>query len=168
MKVEKTKVMAVCEEKEDLKIRMNLALEQVEGSVYMGEIISDDARCVKDIRRRIRLSYAALNKLTTIWKSKGLSTKIKTRVLNTLVIPILLYGWECWTMRKENERRILVAEMNFSKKIDRFFYRLPHIRNIEIHQRLGKGETFVDKVKQRRLKWFGYVYQGWKLKNSHT
>ena len=44
-------------------------------------------------------SYAALNKLTTVWKSKSLSTEIKTRVLDTLVIPIV------WIKVLNNEER---------------------------------------------------------------
>ena len=31
--------------------------------------------------------------------------------------PVLLYGSECWSLRKEDERRLLVAEMSWLRRI---------------------------------------------------
>jgi hypothetical protein len=59
-------------------------------------------------------------------------------------------------MRKEDERRISVAEMNWLRRI-LGVTRRQHIRNEEIRKRLGIEETIVDKVKTRRLQWFGHV-----------
>ena len=66
-----------------------------------------------DIRRRIGLAYAAFNKLGNVWNCHSLSLTIKKKVFEALIMPILLYGSECWTMRKEDERRLSVAEMSW-------------------------------------------------------
>jgi len=34
-----------------------------------------------------------------------------------LVLPVLMYGSECWTLRKEDDRRLLVAEMAWLRRI---------------------------------------------------
>jgi len=131
-------------------------LEQVKEFVYLGGGISDDGRSIADIRRRIGLTYAAFNKLGNVWNCRSLSTTTKKKVFEALITPILLYGSECWTMRKEDEMRINVAEMNWLRKI-RGVSRLQHIRNEDIRRQLGMRETMVERVKKRRLQWFGHV-----------
>ena len=59
-------------------------------------------------------------------------------------------------MRKKDEKGISVAEMNWLRKI-RGVSRLQHIRNEDIRKQLGMMETMVERVKKRRLQWFGHV-----------
>ena len=73
-----------------------------------------------------------------------------------MIQPIFLYGSECWTMRKQDEKSILTAEMSWLRKIARIS-RLQKIRNDDIRQALGVEKTLLDKVVQRRLRWFGHV-----------
>ena len=59
-------------------------------------------------------------------------------------------------MRKQDEKRILTAEMSWLRKIAGIS-RLQKIRNDDIRQSLGIQTTLLDKVVQRRLRWFGHV-----------
>ena len=59
-------------------------------------------------------------------------------------------------MRKEEERRILVAEMCWLRKILGISSR-QHIRNDDIRKRNGRQVTTVDRIKAKRLRWFGHV-----------
>ena len=90
--------------------------------------------------------------MNRIWRSKELTKKTKIQVYETMIQPILLYGSECWTMRKQDEKRILTAEMSWLRKIAGVS-RLQRIRNDEIRQALGIQTTLLDKVIQR----FGHV-----------
>src|SRR6218665_387630 len=65
----------------------------------------------------------------------------------------MMYGSECWCLRKEDERRILVVEMSWLRRIlgrDR-------IRNEVTRKELGQQATLVDKIRKRRLTWFWHV-----------
>jgi len=73
-----------------------------------------------------------------------------------MIQPIFLYGSECWTMRKQDEKRILTREMSWLRKIAGIS-RLQKIRNDDIRQALSVEPTLLDKVVQRRLRWFGHV-----------
>jgi len=42
---------------------------------------------------------------------------MKIKVFKSLVTPVLMCGSEDWTLRKQNEKRILVAEMNWLRKM---------------------------------------------------
>ena len=47
-----------------------------------------------------------------MWRTKSISLETKMKVL-----PVLLYGLECWTLRKEDEKRLLVAEISWLRRI---------------------------------------------------
>ena len=52
--------------------------------------------------------FARLNK---VWKDKQ-------RINNELfVVSVFLYGAECWTLRKDDEHRILTAEMGWLRRL---------------------------------------------------
>ena len=61
-----------------------------------------------------------------------------------LVLPVLMYGSECWTLRKEYERRLLVAEMAWMRRI-RGRSRRERIRNEKTGEELGAEETVIEK-----------------------
>src|SRR5688572_25567296 len=62
-----------------------------------------------------------------------------------LVEPVLLYGSECWCLRKEDERRLLVTVMGRSRR--------NKIRNDQTRKDLGAEETVVERIRRRRLRW---------------
>ena len=58
------------------------------------------------------------------------------------MLPVLLYGSECWTRRKEDERRLLVAEIAWLRRI-RGRSRREKIRNENTREELGAEETVI-------------------------
>src|SRR6218665_1933950 len=74
-----------------------------------------------------------------------------------MVLPVLMYGSECWTLRKEDERRLLMAvEMVWLRRIRGRSSR-ERMRNEKTREELGAEETVIEKIKRRRLTWFGHV-----------
>src|SRR5688572_24048918 len=95
-------------------------------------------------------------KTNRIWRNKEFTkTKIK-KIYETMIQPIFLNGSECWTMRKQDEKRILTAEMSWLRKIVGIS-RLQKIRNDDSRQSLRIQATLLDKVIQRRHRWFENV-----------
>jgi hypothetical protein len=84
------------------------------------------------------------------------SNVYKVKMYETLVIPVFMYGSECWTLRKEDEHRIEVAEMNWLRRILRIT-RLHRMRNEDIRNRLQQEVTLIDRIRKKRLSWFGHV-----------
>ena len=90
------------------KMEVNLEgemLEQVTEFVYLGGLITEDAKCTKDIRRRISLASAIFGGLRKMWRSNKISIRIKKKLYETLVIPVLLYGSGYWCLKREEERK---------------------------------------------------------------
>src|SRR6218665_2509668 len=67
----------------------------------------------EDVKRRIGLACAAFGGLGKMLREKSISIATKMKLYYALVVPVLLYGSECWNLRKEDERRLLVAEMSW-------------------------------------------------------
>ena len=155
--VEKTKTMIIGKQHKELKVTLDgRILEQVTKFVYLGGLITEDGKCTEDIKRRIGLACAVFGTLGKMWRTKSISIKTKMKLYGTLVVPVLLYGSECWCLRREDERRLLVAEMGWLRRI-KGRSRRERIRNEKTREELGAEETIVEKIRKRRLRWFGHV-----------
>lgn len=155
--VEKTKTMTIGKLHERLEVKLEgEKLEQVTEFVYLGGLIEENGKCTKDIKRRIGLASATFGRLNKMWKSQNISLKTKVKLYGALVIPVLLYGSECWSLRREDERRLLVAEMSWLRgMLGRS--RRDKIRNERTRKELGQEDTIIDRIRKRRLRWFGHV-----------
>jgi len=72
-----------------------------------------------------------------------------------VVRPILLYGVECWPIKKSHTQRMRVAEMKMIRWI-RGHTRLNKIKNEVIKDKIGVA-SIEDKMRETRLRWFGHI-----------
>ena len=80
---------------------------------YLGSIKSSDGTCLKDVKTRIAMAKQKMLQLNNIWKDRGVPNSLKIIILKCLVWPVVMYGCEAWTLRKEEEKKINAAEMWF-------------------------------------------------------
>ena len=71
-------------------------IEVVTKFVFLGALITEDALCEKEVRRRIAMGKSAMGGLTSIWKDRGVTLETKVKLVKVLVFPIVLYGAETW------------------------------------------------------------------------
>ena len=78
----------------------------VEEFVYLGSLIQSSTGSTCDIIRRSAITRAAMQSLENqIWRLwLAISTKLK--LYNTCILPIFLYGSDCWAMSKTDARKI--------------------------------------------------------------
>ena len=72
-----------------------------------------------------------------------------------VIRPALLYGAECWQIKKTQVQRLMVAEMRMIRWMCGLT-RLDRIRNVAIRERVGVA-PLEDKLRESRLRWFGHV-----------
>ena len=70
-----------------------------------------NASCAKEIRRQIAMGRSAMGRLWKLWKDQGILIKMKLKLMQTLVFPIVLYGAETWTFQKDLRKRIDAFEL---------------------------------------------------------
>ena len=62
---------------------------------------------------------------------RNISTKLKDKVYKTAIKPAMVYGAECWAVRKKDERKLHTTEMRMLRWA-RGKTRLAHARNVDI------------------------------------
>jgi len=80
---------------------------------------------------------------------------LKGRVYRTVVRPAVMYGSECWPLKKTQAQRLMVVEMRMIKWMCGYS-RLDRIRN-EVIRDFVKVVPIEDKMRESRLRWFGHV-----------
>ena len=131
-------------------------VETVDHFLYLGSLLSSDNCHSSDVKRRLALASSSFRRLANLWKSNHLSNKLKMRLFNSLVIPIVIYGCETWTLKTEDEIKLLAFEVRCLRRISRIKY-TDRITNVEVRQRLQSTETILSKIKKQQLRWFGHV-----------
>ena len=80
-----------------------IALKRVEDYKYLGSYISSSE---KDFKVRKALAWSACNRLNKIWSSHSIDSKLKVKIFQSAVEPILLYGSETWSLTKQLEKQL--------------------------------------------------------------
>ena len=93
------------------------SVESVEQFVYLGSAISFTDGSHSEQFRRTGIASRIMNSLERIWSQAGLSLSTKLRLYTSLVLPVLLYASETWTVNKadlEHYRRFVCVTTGVS------------------------------------------------------
>ena len=103
---EKTKVMSNDPNRAPILIN-NQVLEYVDRVfTYLGSVVDPQGGTEEDIKLRLGRARAAFTRMKSVWKSNTYSRKTKLRLYKSYVLPVLLYGSECWRMTKRDQSRL--------------------------------------------------------------
>ena len=86
----------------------NLPFENVEKFRYLGVTDTNDIR--EEIKRRINMGNACYYSFEKIVSSHLLSKELKVKTYKTIILPVLLYGCETWSLTLKEEHRLRVLE----------------------------------------------------------
>ena len=70
-----------------------------------------DGECSHEIKRCLLLGRKAMTKLDSILKSRDITLSTKVYIVKAIVFPIVMYGYENWTVKKAEDRRIDAFEL---------------------------------------------------------
>jgi len=73
--------------------------------------ITADGDCSHEIKRCLLLGRKAMTNLDGILKSRDVTLPTKVRLVKAMVFPIGMYGYESWTIKKAECRRIDAFEL---------------------------------------------------------
>ena len=115
LNISKTKYMFSTKNKSQSQLTCSLSLgsrkfEVVKEFIYLGTQITADNNISAEIRRRITLASRCLYGLSIHLRSKMLSRTTKLKLYNALIVPVLIYGAEAWTLTDSDERTLDMFE----------------------------------------------------------
>ena len=79
--------------------------------LFLGSKITADGDCSHEIRRRPFLGRKAMTNLDDVLKSKDITLLTKVRIVKAMVLPVVMYRCESWTIKKDECQRIDAFEL---------------------------------------------------------
>ena len=75
-------------------------MEMVTDFIFLGFRITADGDYSNEIKRLLLLGRKAMTKLDNILKSRDITMPTKVYTVKAMVSPIVMYGFESWTIKK--------------------------------------------------------------------
>jgi len=82
----------------------NSTFESVEGFQYLGTTLKHQNSIPEEIKSRLRLGNACYNSVQNLLSYRLLSKNLKIRIYRTMILPVVLYGCEAWSLTLREER----------------------------------------------------------------
>ena len=79
--------------------------------IFLGSKITEDGDCSHEIKRCLLFGRKAMTNIDGILKSRDITLLIKVHLVKTMVFPVVMYGYESWTIKKAKCQRIDVFEL---------------------------------------------------------
>ena len=73
--------------------------------------ITADGDCSHEIKRHLLLGRKVVTNLDSILKSRDITLPTKVCLVKAMVFPVVMYGYESWTVKKAEHRRIDAFEL---------------------------------------------------------
>ena len=86
-------------------------METVADFIFLGSKITADGDSSHEIRRYFLHGKKAMISLDSILKSRDISLPTKVHLVKAMVLPVVMYGCESWTIKKAKCRSIAASEL---------------------------------------------------------
>ena len=126
----KSLLMKVKEESEKVGLKLNIqktkimasspiTSRQIDGEtmetmadfVFLGSQITADGDCSHEIKRRLLLGRKVMTNIDSILKSRDITLPTKVCLIKAMVFPVVMYGYESWTVKKAGRQKIDAFEL---------------------------------------------------------
>ena len=78
---------------------------------FFGSKITADDDCGHEMKRHLLLGSKAMINLNSILKSRDITSPAKVHLVRAMVFPVVVYGYESWTIKKAECQRIDAFEL---------------------------------------------------------
>ena len=68
--------------------------------IFLGSKITADGDWSHEIKRRLLLGRKVMTNLHSIFKNRDITLPTKVRLVKAVVFPVVVYGYERWTVKK--------------------------------------------------------------------
>ena len=130
-------------------------VDSVSQFCYLGSVLDANGSSRTECLRRIGIASSCMNNLSNIWKQAHLSLGTKLRLYSTLILPVLLYGSETWTLNKYEISRLEAFHMQCQRRILNIRW-FNHVRNADVTLRTGLA-SIESRIRRMRHSLFGHV-----------
>ena len=80
-------------------------VETVSDFIFWGSKITVHGDCSHEIKRHLHLGRKVMTNLDSIFKSRDITLLTKVHLVKAIVFPVVMYGCESWTGRKQRRNK---------------------------------------------------------------
>ncbi|XP_022004358.1 uncharacterized protein LOC110901883 [Helianthus annuus] len=113
---------------------------------YLGSFVQSNGEIDSDVAHRIQAGWCRWRAATGVLCDKRFPVKLKGKFYRAAIRPSMLYGTDCWAIKKIHARKLEVAEMRMLRWMCGHT-RLDKIRNKVFRERLGVA-SISDKIRR--------------------
>ena len=79
--------------------------------IFLESKITADGDCSHEIKRCLLLGRKVMTNLDSMLKSRDITLPTKVHLVKAMVFPVVMYGCESWTIKKNEHRKIDAFEL---------------------------------------------------------
>ena len=95
----------------------NSSTQRVEEFKYLGTTLTDQNSIQEEIKSRLKLGNACYYSVQNLLSFRLLSKILKIKIYRTIILPVVLYGCETWSLTLREERRLRVFENRVLRRV---------------------------------------------------
>ena len=99
-----------------------------------------------------------MTNLDSIFKSRAITLPTKVRLVKAMVFPVVMYGYESWTVKKAERQRVNAFELWCWRRLLRVPWTARR-SNQSILKEIGPGCSLEGMMLQLKLQYFGHLMQ---------
>jgi hypothetical protein len=147
-------------QKHSIKVA-NRSFEDVAKFKYLGTALTDDNCMHEEIKSRVNTGNVCYHSVHSLLSSCLLSRNLKVKIHKTIIMPVVLYGCETWsvTLRDEHRLRVFgnrVLKRMFGRKMDEVTGQWRKLHDGKLHN-LYSSPYIIRQIKSSRMRWAGHM-----------
>ena len=95
----------------------NSSFERVEEFKYLGTTLTNQNSVAEEIKSRLRSGNACYHSVQNLLSSRLLYKHLKIETYRTVILRVVLYGFETWSLTLREERKLRVFENMVLRRI---------------------------------------------------
>ena len=130
--------------------------KQWETFIFLGSTITVDGDCSHEIKRHLFLGRKVMTNLDNILKSRVITLSTKVGLVKSMVFPVIMYGYESWTIKKAEHQRIDAFELWCLRRPLRVPWTAKR-SNQSIQKEISPEYSLEGLMLKPKLKYFGHL-----------
>ena len=124
--------------------------------IFLGSKITADGDCSHEIKRHLLLGRKVTTNLDSIFKSRDITLPTKVHLVKAMVCPVVMYGCESWTIKKDKHRRIDAFKLWCWRRLLRVAWTARR-SNQSILKEISPGISLEGMMLKLKLQYFGHL-----------